>query len=256
MSRINNIEWRRIGIEAAAIVGSILLAFWIDAWWDDRNEQRAIQDTLLSLELEIEANLVNLQSVFFNVNESILSIDSALRFLADPEQGQTPDSFYDDIARAYFYFGPDTTAFAFEVVVKPEILRQINDPKLAASIKRAYEDVEDVDQTFAMLQREYNERQAPTLAQLFIVSDFGWYGQVGNQLVSSQIDELREAGVLRATPRPRFTVDEQGVRSKKFWNLLYIWKAQNLDYLIANQTAQKHLRETLDLLQSELRERN
>ena len=31
--------WRRILIEAAAIVESILLAFAIDAWWQDRAEQ-------------------------------------------------------------------------------------------------------------------------------------------------------------------------------------------------------------------------
>jgi hypothetical protein len=29
------ISWKKITVEAATIVGSILLAFVIDAWWDD-----------------------------------------------------------------------------------------------------------------------------------------------------------------------------------------------------------------------------
>jgi hypothetical protein len=38
--------WKRIAIEATAIVGSILLAFAIDAWWNDQVEQSALRDTL------------------------------------------------------------------------------------------------------------------------------------------------------------------------------------------------------------------
>jgi hypothetical protein len=35
------IDWKRLAIEAAAIVASILLAFAIDAWWDERGERMA-----------------------------------------------------------------------------------------------------------------------------------------------------------------------------------------------------------------------
>ncbi len=34
MTETTKIEWNRIAIEAIAIVGSILLAFSIEAWWD------------------------------------------------------------------------------------------------------------------------------------------------------------------------------------------------------------------------------
>ena len=36
MINAEKIPWKRLSIEAAAIVTSILLAFAIDAWWDER----------------------------------------------------------------------------------------------------------------------------------------------------------------------------------------------------------------------------
>lgn len=44
-------SWKRLSLEAAAIVASILLAFWIDAEWDQREEaarERIVLATLLS----------------------------------------------------------------------------------------------------------------------------------------------------------------------------------------------------------------
>ena len=37
------IPWKRIAVEAVAIVASILLAFAIEAWWDDWQQQEAEQ---------------------------------------------------------------------------------------------------------------------------------------------------------------------------------------------------------------------
>lgn len=39
MTNSQDISWKRISIEAAAIVASILFAFAIDAWWQDRQEE-------------------------------------------------------------------------------------------------------------------------------------------------------------------------------------------------------------------------
>jgi hypothetical protein len=39
----NNIPWKRLSAEGLAIVVSILLAFWIDAWWDTRKDRVGIQ---------------------------------------------------------------------------------------------------------------------------------------------------------------------------------------------------------------------
>ena len=43
----SGIQWKRLASEAIAIVGSILLAFWIDAWWGEQ-QQRAEEKVILS----------------------------------------------------------------------------------------------------------------------------------------------------------------------------------------------------------------
>jgi hypothetical protein len=56
MSNTQTIPWRRISVEAAAIVASILLAFAIDAWWDGMQKRAEEQEILSSLRAEFEAN--------------------------------------------------------------------------------------------------------------------------------------------------------------------------------------------------------
>jgi len=46
--------WKRIGIEASAIVASILLAFAIDAWWSERQEEADERELLSSLSIEFQ----------------------------------------------------------------------------------------------------------------------------------------------------------------------------------------------------------
>ncbi|WOJ97397.1 hypothetical protein R0137_02210 [Congregibacter brevis] len=54
MSKSDPIKWTKLLAESAAIVASILLAFAIDAWWDERKERRYEQETVLGLKAEYE----------------------------------------------------------------------------------------------------------------------------------------------------------------------------------------------------------
>ena len=49
MNAGTEIPWSRIAVEGIAIIASILLAFSIDAWWDDRQREEAEQVVLLTL---------------------------------------------------------------------------------------------------------------------------------------------------------------------------------------------------------------
>lgn len=57
MVNSSEISWKRIGAEAIAIVGSILLAFSIDAWWSDRQEHRESMLLLAALRVEFVGNI-------------------------------------------------------------------------------------------------------------------------------------------------------------------------------------------------------
>ena len=54
MTNAGGIPWKRIAVEGIAIVASILLAFAIDAWWDDRKERELEQEALHDLRAEYE----------------------------------------------------------------------------------------------------------------------------------------------------------------------------------------------------------
>ena len=52
MSNSQAIPWKRLTAEAVAIVISILLAFWIDAWWEGRKDKLEEREILIGLEVE------------------------------------------------------------------------------------------------------------------------------------------------------------------------------------------------------------
>lgn len=53
--RVRSIPWPRVFLEAAVIVGSILLAFALDAWWDDRNRRDELRNQLGVVAGEIQS---------------------------------------------------------------------------------------------------------------------------------------------------------------------------------------------------------
>ena len=57
MANTNGIQWKHISAEAIAIVVSILLAFAIQAWWDEYQDRAEEQGILLGLKSEFEQNL-------------------------------------------------------------------------------------------------------------------------------------------------------------------------------------------------------
>ena len=61
MKNKTDIPWLRIGAELATIVGGILLAFWIQAWWEDRLESRDKRVVLAALQDEFQAKLDQLE---------------------------------------------------------------------------------------------------------------------------------------------------------------------------------------------------
>ena len=60
MQTIREIPWSRIGAESVAIVASILLAFAINAWWEDKLERDLETQQLSRLRAELEVNVAGL----------------------------------------------------------------------------------------------------------------------------------------------------------------------------------------------------
>jgi len=56
MTDTQKIQWKRLSVEAAAIVASILIAFAIDASWNERQERIFEQEALLGLQAEYQSH--------------------------------------------------------------------------------------------------------------------------------------------------------------------------------------------------------
>jgi hypothetical protein len=63
MSTNNSIPWKRISAEGVTIVISIILAFSIDAWWDERQERRDEMEILERLLVELSVNIERIDRV-------------------------------------------------------------------------------------------------------------------------------------------------------------------------------------------------
>ena len=57
MNETQKIPWKRLAVEAVAIVASILLAFSIDAWWDDLQQGKQTRTVLTDLEAVFAENV-------------------------------------------------------------------------------------------------------------------------------------------------------------------------------------------------------
>ncbi len=63
MTNTNNIQWGRTAAEGVAIVFSILLAFWIDTWWEDQKEARFEVVYLYEIQEDFELNKTTLEKM-------------------------------------------------------------------------------------------------------------------------------------------------------------------------------------------------
>jgi len=88
MASSQNIPWKRIAVEAMAIVGSILLAFAIDAWWDNRQIRIDEQQILLGLRAEFTANHELLSR---DLASNLQDVQSLVDLLSLIEGGQSDD---------------------------------------------------------------------------------------------------------------------------------------------------------------------
>jgi len=69
-----DIPWKRIFVEGSAIVISILLAFSIDTWWDNRQDREEEKRILAGIKTELENNLSLIENEIAYRNAVVASI--------------------------------------------------------------------------------------------------------------------------------------------------------------------------------------
>lgn len=79
------INWKKLALEGMVIVSSILLAFTIDAWWDNQREARDERIALQDLEEELKQNISSINRIWlsrhFNYFASSILVHRAIHGL-------------------------------------------------------------------------------------------------------------------------------------------------------------------------------
>ena len=140
MNPNNNISWKRLFVEAFAIVASILFAFAIDAWWEDRLERNEERNSL-------ELILRDLQESEEQLNRYALYAASASQSGIDAYMALSSSGPYDretirnDMMRVDRYSVRVPKA-AYTEILSTGRLRVIADRALRDHIVQFYENAE------------------------------------------------------------------------------------------------------------------
>ena len=108
------IPWKRLTAEGVAIIVSILLAFWIDAWWDglqQHENERAILTTLLAEFQQIRSNVDDIQNFQGAMRNSALRLIE----LSVEEDHSVTDKELDHLLEQQLWVSTPTTFTAPEL---------------------------------------------------------------------------------------------------------------------------------------------
>lgn len=91
MNEKAGISVKRIGIEGAAIVASILIAFAIDAAWETSQESRRLTSSLSSLVEELDGNRRRLEADLERLRAHIREVEEYVVLVSSPPDSVSPD---------------------------------------------------------------------------------------------------------------------------------------------------------------------
>ena len=186
MASPQQLSLKRLAIESAAIVASILLAFAIDAWWDERQERIAEAEIVLGLKLEFEENRRLMQEGFEYHAQLMLAVQNLI--VATRNLSWTSTSMTIDDAIEYLRAPPtlDIGGGVLDAVISADRLQIISNKNLRRqlagweSVLDEVRDDQSRDSDFAF------NRVVPFLIQHGISTGHGANSQYGDWPVPTE----------------------------------------------------------------------
>ncbi|MDH3441799.1 MAG: hypothetical protein OEM63_13655 [Gammaproteobacteria bacterium] len=243
MTNSERIPWKRLTAEGAAIVVSILLAFWIDAWWEDREQTQQLIGNLQALEEEMENNQREFSRSLDLIAGFFEKMDSVFETLADQDPEALTDEFLIDVGRSYLIQLVNVTNSAYDVVVSPENLRLVGNAEFRSSLIEARKAFLHIDLNEQVLWSEYTDKQGPFLASSGLINELGW---------PERQEAEFQSGFLRPLRSPPFARDTSALFTGEFWFLYEHWRMTYFDFVAAVIRAREAEERALELLRNEL----
>lgn len=151
--------FKRFLIEGAVIVSSILLAFAIDAWWDQAKVNRDVVEILRLIEAEATSNLINLRESISHHEEIISAIDAA------QEENSSAKQHFSAVVDVEVF---EPSSDALETLVSTGLLAEVDDIELRIALSAFKGLVEDLEEreSAALRFRDAARRRIAALGEV------------------------------------------------------------------------------------------
>ena len=181
-----NISWLRLSTEAAAIILSILVAFMIDAWWDDVQQRKHLETVLASLEAGFTENIA-----LIDLNIDYVSTDRqrVQRFIdmTPGEAAKIPPEQTFGILEAIWRPGTNENNSSLLIsILDAENINLLSDNALQEAIARWRTQIDELDERAGQLA--INEGEA--------LLALGRYPQIGVVLAHAEDENSRSLSGL------------------------------------------------------------
>jgi hypothetical protein len=185
----DRVQGRRLLLEALVVIASILIAFALDAWWDQRASQRTEAAHLRALQSDFEQNVSRLEQAIKR-EERIAEASRSLLLLANrPDASFSGDSVSNLLGQVFNSGRFDPVMGAYEAVVSSGGLAQVRDDSLRLALA-----------DFASyLEGRYFERYSDELYFDFVQS---FTGQLGMSEFVLATDSSTATRLATASQRP------------------------------------------------------
>jgi hypothetical protein len=142
MSENQNIPWKRLSLEAAAIIASILLAFAIDAWWEDRQERVLEQQYVASLKADFQADIEELDEAIALAKYRALLNRQLISTIDKGRVEGDPNEFIWAVFSSFLLNYPSYTRATINDLLSTGNLQLLQDSNLKAAVAEYYTDIE------------------------------------------------------------------------------------------------------------------
>lgn len=202
MKESQEIPWKRIFVEATAIVASILLAFAIDAWWQNRTERIVETQYLQALRADLHRSLQLLDEIEAQQRLQVGYLESLLLTNGD-------NAFSDELRRwideGLFNVGtykPQISALRdLESSGQTQIIQNQDLRRVLASIRQRMDGLETV-------QRDFQQSQQ-MLIDTYLVDNFNLSALLPNPTTNNEPD-LSMLGTSDFQSRVAFKITLRG----------------------------------------------
>ena len=123
-------------MKIAAIVASILLAFAIDAWWEESQNQQDIRLSLARLSDNLKTTLLDLQTDVETLEQSWVA---AQVFINSEQSERSRDSAETALAELFKTRTPTAESAEYRSLTSTGMLRDISNPEIVTAVTSAYE---------------------------------------------------------------------------------------------------------------------